>query len=404
MRITRTASPTRRFGGGLLAAAAAVFVALLAPAVSAQWQVFALIERPPVTKQTVSMMERVVGLDPDQMELVDGFLTEAAAEFQRISEIMQTIRDDAQEESQENSDRTVWVDFFAKAEEFLGYREQIVEGFMANAELVVLPDQQTAWERFERRHFRSNTFGEAAAQFGSVAGVTVDIEGVVEDAELPDEAMTMVRPTLDQYASDVDRDLRSLVDAVDENSKARIEAMRKMADGEGWDMELMQKGMDRISELVESVRGTNMRYERQITAALDTETRLRFQRAFNKAAFPSIYKSDAAAGRFSAALQHEDLTEDQRQILTDLQAQYQREADAIRLRLRQEALEDNPVENMNRGWWNGQEEDENDDEEALEELSKRYIDQINNILTPEQREDLGAGDPGNWRNRSFEPR
>lgn len=387
------------------APALAVVLGLLTPAVaSAQWQMFALTDRPPVTERDPQLMQRVVGLDAAQVELVEALQDEAMAEFERIAEIMEGIQEDAREEAQAERDQSVWMDLFGKLREFAEYREEIREDFLENAELVLLPEQQEAWERFERRYFRQYTYQESATQYGSVAGVTVDVEEVVEAADLAPEEVQSVQSVLDQYSREVDRDLRALTEAVERNMEARIEAFRKMRDGEGWDMELMNTGMDRMAELVDSLRETNLRYERQIANQLSPEARREFQRTFNRNAFPRIYRDEVAASRFRTALQRDDLTDEQRQTLSELQAQYEREANAIRDRLRQAALEENPIERMQQGMgrWGGRDEnDDNDDQEALDDLNERYVGQIDATLTPEQREDLRANDPTDWRNRTF---
>jgi len=391
-------------GGRLVALAVALF-AFAAPA-AAQWQMFSLADRPPVTERAVRMMERIVDLDQAQLELVQALQDEAEAEFSRIAEIMDSIQEDARNEAAAERDQSIWFDLFDRLREFVDRREDIREDFIDNAQLVLTADQQDAWERYERRYYRNTLYDESAAQYGSVPGVTVDIEEAVEAAEVDDVQIESLRPLLDQYSRELHAKLRDLERAAEDNMTARMEAMEKMREGGGWDRELMNRGMDRIAELIDAIRDINVRYERQIANQLPQERRVVFQRVYNKAAFPSIYRDDAAAGRFRAALQRDDLSDEQRQTLTDLQEQFLREADAIRARLRAEAMEKNPIEEFaGRGFrFGGREDDQDDDEEALRELNERFVAQIDNVLTPEQREDLGAGDPSNWRNRSFDRR
>jgi uncharacterized protein YukE len=267
----------RRF---LTLAAAAVAIAA-APAANAQWGMFETLEKPPVTSEAPELMDRIVDLDDEQETMAEAFVRDAQSEFERVAAIWKEIREAAQEEARTSRDRTVWFDLFTKAMEFQERREQIRDNFVDNAELVVTADQQEAWERFERRFFRKHLFGEAASQYGSVAGVTVDIEEVAETADLPADAMARLRPILEQYSRDIHRELTALDEAVEVNSNARMEAMKKMAEGEGWDMELMQKGLDRIGELVDEVRETNLSFSRRIANDLPDDARAEFERVFN---------------------------------------------------------------------------------------------------------------------------
>jgi hypothetical protein len=397
-------SRVSRVGFVALSVVAVAAGALAAPAARAQWQMFSLADRPPVTERVTNTMERVVELDEGQVALVASLQQEAEAEFARIAEIMESIQEDAREEGRREQDRTVWIDLFVKLREFVEHRDEVREDFLDNAELVVRPEQQDRWERFERRYFRQSLYNESAAQYGSVPGVTVDIEEVVETAELDEGTVSSLRPMLDQYSRDVNTLLRELDEAADENIEARVEAFRVMTETGQWDREMMEQGMDRIGELVESVRELNIRYERQIAGQLEGEARASFQRVYNKTAFPGIYRDDIAAGRFRTALERDDLTDEQRRTLEDLRASFRREADAIRARLRAEALDENPIEEFARSGFRfgGRDDESDDDEEALRELNARYVDQINNVLTPKQREEMGSGDPTDWRNRSFE--
>jgi hypothetical protein len=155
--------------------------------------------------------------------------------------------------------------------------------------------------------------------------------------------------------------------------------------------------------LVDQVRETNMGFKRRITNELETGAQASFERVFNKTAFPDIYTETAAAARFRAALGREDLTSDQRTTLEQLRAQFEREAGALRSQLVEAALEENPVEELMSWGRRGGDDEEREVREEVEELSARYVDQIENLLTPEQRESLRGADPSDWRNRSFDP-
>ncbi len=388
--------------GGLLVLALALAAG---PTAFGQWGIFQLAEKPPVTSRAPELMERVVGLNAEQASMVEAMQEEALADFERIAEIMESIQEDAEAEGQETDDRMIWVDLFAKAYEFVEAREAIRQEFLSNAELLVRPEQQERWEHFERRFTRQMLYDESITQYGSVAGVTVDIEDVVEATDIDEQGMpSEIQAMLVEYGRELERELVGLKEAADENARARIEAFRKMREeGGGWDMEMMSRGLDQVSERIESVRSINTRFERRIATVLEPELRLEFQRAYNKAAFPEIYRSTPAESRFERVLGSENLTDEQRATVSDLREQYLREADAVRSTLREIALEQNPIERFQMGWWRDNEnEDEEEAKERLDELSQRYVDQVNATLTPEQREELGDRDPSDWRNRRFD--
>lgn len=364
-----------------------------------------MIEKPPVTSEAPKLMERVVGFDDEQVAMASAFQDEALGEFERIAAIWDEIQEAGRAEAQGAGGREVWFDLFKRAMEFQERRAAIRDRFVEDVELLVTAEQQEAWDRFERRFYRKHLFGEAVSQYGSVDGVTVDVEEVAEAAELPDDVLAQVSPILDQYSRDLDRKLRSLESVVEENTRARMEAFDKLAKGEGWDMELMQTGADRMAELIDEIRDANLGAQRRITNELSTEYRDDFERVFNKTAFPSIYTDTSATARFAAALGREDLTAEQRSTIEGLQEQFRREVGAVRARLREAALEENPVDNLMSGGWGRGDDDEDEDKarEQVEELSDRYVQQIDGVLTPDQLLELGADDPTDWRNRSFDP-
>jgi len=395
--------PRARLRHILTIAIAALLAA--APAANAQWGIFRMLEKPPVTSEAPRLMDRIVNLDEEQAVIVTSFQQEAQAEYERVAAIWKEIREDAEQEARTSDDRTVWFELFARARDFEKRRAEIRENFMENASLVITADQQEDFERFERRFFRQHLFGEAVSQYGSVAGVTVDVEDVAESADLSDSARAAIEPTLVQYSRQIHGELVSLKDAADTNAEARMEAFEKMAEGEGWDMELMSRGMDRIASLVEDIRQTNLTYERRIANELSGDDRAEFQRVFNRTAFPGIYTDTAATARFRAALGMEDLSEEQRTTLRELQTQFEREVSTVRQELREAALDENPVENMMRGGWGRGSDDEEEEEarETVNELSERFVQQIDAVLTPDQRQTLGENDPTDWRTRSFDP-
>ncbi len=386
---------------------ALLLLGLLLPAAPAEAQMMGgnwnQMFQPPISTRDADLMQRMVGLDDSQHELVTSFVEDSTRRFQEAAEKMHRMMQAATEEFQESRDPKVWQDMMKKFVGFEERREEIAQDFFEEAKLVLTDEQLERFPRFERRHFRSQNLQiQGPARVDAFA---VDLVVVVEEMERDEATAESMCDLLDGYARESDGELRK-VKKLEEEQRDQWLAIMEDGDWLGQMDEMNALFSDMRDQLVR-VRDVNLRYARQVATRMPTDQqRGDFERSFNRTAYPAIFKDSYVDAAFRTVLESDELNEQERETVLRLRNDFDRAAWLANSRLADAQMQADEKRTMQQMWGQG-----GTPEEVAEatrkksELEESYYGQLRDALRPELRKTLAperAKEENDWRNSDFD--
>jgi hypothetical protein len=172
------------------------------------------------------------------------------------------------------------------------------------------------------------------------------------------------------------------------------------------DMEGMTELFTKGREAAIALRDINRRYARQVEAALPEDLKATFQARVQEASFPRVYRESAADTALAAAKAFPDLTADQRAALDTLSAQHARDAAQANARWAKAQETSEEQASMMQllmgaggpggpaggggggGAGGGGTEDVRAARQTRRDIDSKALDQLNQLLTPEQKAKL----------------
>lgn len=351
-----------------------------------------------VSSREVDTMKSMLGLSGEQDEAVralfEGYQSSSNELVTTARETMDQMREELRADFAEGGG-----DGFRRMgeemEKFRKARKDLETGFFNDVKAVLTEDQLAKWPRVERSHRRESTIGR-----GLMAGERIDVVQLVNDLKLEAVDRAALDPVLDQYETDLDRELAARNDVYD---RAQGQMRELMQSG---DADKMQKIFDDGRAASTRVRDVNRRYARQVEGMLPETARAQFSDAVKRQSFPMIYRPTQAGRAIETASKFSDLSAEQKSSLDSISASYNRELSAINKEMEQ-AWEKREASFSPRDLMGGRGRGgmfgEDDESQALRDrrraLDESTVDKIKAILTPEQVEQLPsrdrAGGPGN---------
>lgn len=394
--MTTTPTTGRSFGSFRCATrslllALAVMLGLLVPATaSAQFRMGMMnLDNPDITSEELNRYAALLGLDESQKEAASAMLDAYLAEFTIVRNEWQRIRDGARQEFRESRDPGVWQELQAVVAEIQERKEKLEQTFLEDYRLLLTPEQDLLWDDLERMRRRERTLPNG----GLVSGETVDLIRVIEDTELSDESREAIEPLLDSYARELDRVL------VERNRVYEAGMSRAMELWQNQDFETMNRLLEDSSEQANRVREVHLRFVRQIEAAMPEGDRGLVEAAFNREAYPQIYRESAAVSAMDMALAFDDLTDDQRQRLQDIKMRHDREVNTLNDRWRtmvDRSEADRSIMDFMGG--GGRDPELRTARQARRDFDLRILNEVRGVLTEEQQARLPAEDARpDWR-------
>lgn len=341
-------------------------------------------QMPEITSRQFDRYAKMLALTDEQKsaakELFEGYRNE----IRQHDDAMRKQRQEMMEKFRENRDPSVFEGMQAEMTKQRDKREATTKAFMNDFKVILTADQEATWPRVERAQRRDQSMAR-----GRLAGENVDLVHVVDEAQLDADTMKKVAPMIEQYETEVDRELTSRNAVFEDSMTKGREAMR---DG---DMEKGQELFAKARDASVKVRDVNRRFARQIADALPPEKKGAFELAVKKASFPQVYRDTAASKQLTAAEKIADLSPEQKTSITELKARYEREIATTNDKLAQ-AIEERQMEanigQMFRGRDNDEEDPVNDLREKRRELGNTTTASLQKLLNEKQREHLPSAD------------
>jgi len=180
------------------------------------------------------------------------------------------------------------------------------------------------------------------------------------------------------------------------------------------DFEKMQEVIERGREASVRVRDVNRKYARQVAGMLPEDLKAKFDDAFKRESFPDVYRESLTQRSVDAALGFADITEDQKNSITTIKSNLERDLKSLNDELAAAIEEGEMTFNIGQGFGNRDRGPSGDLRREKRDLENTSMEALKKVLTPEQIErmpkreegDRGGdrgnnrgGDRGNARNR-----
>lgn len=365
------------------------------------------LEKPTLNERDLESALIGLNLTEDQREavtaLVDGYQEQAEQVAQQSRQArqsaMEAMRDGGPEAAAE-----AWQKTAEDQKKWRTEREKLDASLLSDVQAILMPEQTSKWESVRRQIVRSQSMRQ-----GLLAGERVDVLVLVNKLELTEQDREQLRPVLEQYELDIEREIaardRVTNEAVSSFEPAQLFDPEKRED--------LTKRMEARREASEKVREVNSRFAKQVAALLPEASRVQFERAYNEASFPDVYRTTQAGRALTAAEGFGDLTADQRLAIADLYDSYTQQVERLRPRLEEATLEAeknfsiaNALSGMGPGQRmrgaegrNNQPDPQRELRQERRELDDKALADLKKILSVEQAARLPEPEPGDQMRR-----
>jgi hypothetical protein len=296
------------------------------------------------------------------------------------------------------ADEQMAAEIERELEEWVQRKAQLKDQFFAGVQALLREEQRARWPAFERKLRRDKTMAR-----GQLSGESIDLFRILRSIDLPEEVEQKITPSLEAYDLRLDTALKARNDYLDESEQALSEAMRS------GDQQSMLAVVDQRIAMSRAVRDVNLEFVDAIAAALPEEWRKPFLDEVNTMAFGRVYRANRGERMFEAALELEDLTEETREAIRELQATFLAELAVRNQQLRQTIIAHEPDDIRRRfqrrapqapGAGVARSEDPIQAAyDARREFVDQYITQLEGMLTEEQVRELPGARGAGWDHR-----
>src|SRR5262249_12730482 len=115
---------------------------------------------------------------------------------------VRTKMDDVRSEFRDTQDPTVFAKMQDSMKSFRDARKKMDDGFSNDVKALLTPKQLEVWPTVERSARR-----ESGLRRGLISGERVDLVTLVDDLKPAEDLKTNLKPILEQYEQDLDREL-----------------------------------------------------------------------------------------------------------------------------------------------------------------------------------------------------
>jgi hypothetical protein len=349
---------------------------------------------PAFTSRQLTKYGEMLNLTADQKAAIDTLFEGYSEETRAAAEKMRTKMDDVRSEFRDTQDPSVFTKMQDSMKTFRDARKKMDDGFTNDVKALLTPKQLEVWPTVEQTQRR-----ETGLRRGFISGERVDLVSLVDDLKPSADVKASLKPILDQYAADLDRELVSR-NAFQEKNMDKIGELMRSGDTDAA-QKLIQEGREQSVK----VRDVNRSFAKQIAAALPDDQRAQFNDAFKKASFPDVYRPTQATTALKAAAAFADLTPDQKDSIARLTDTHDHSLATVNEKLAT-AQEDsemkfNIADMRNRFQRGGQGGNQDDPQANLRrdkrDLDRTTMDSLKKILTDDQIAKLPKPDQGNGR-------
>jgi len=369
-----------------IVASVAIASFFVASPTAAQMEYVAEAMRPEYMSRDLIVFAERLNLDDTQEVIVeamfdsyeDDFQTGWAATQERLNRIADELKDKSP-----TSNKEILEPMFNALGDWLEEKRALDDGLLDNVQAILIKEQRQLWPGFNQRLYREKHISR-----GRLSGEAVDLFQVVRDTALSQSAENAIYDNLEEYAAALDVAIRKRDAILRGNPKKFLD---NILSGNTKQPESVVD--DRIRARVE-VRDLNDRYIEIISSGLIGEDSENFRLRGLKRGYPRIYRRTPAQRIFRQAVENEDYADDIKVQIIQLEGSYLQELQTVNHALLQMTRKHEPEVLRNRqlagqvrrdgGTPAKLEDPTRDVYKEREELGKRYIAMLRNLLSPEE--------------------
>ena len=201
-------------------------------------------------------------------------------------------------------------------------KEDLETGVLADLKDLLSKPQEALWPKVEMTRRRETAMRSQLLMMTVAA--KVDLRQVAEryiakHKDTPAAAVASVNAALDDHEAKIDPMFTQIIEMQTNAEKGNDEVREKMGKGDAPDIEKMMAPMRELPVIAQRLRRANLATANVIADALPAEQHDGFLGAYQAAAFPSTFRPMHSEKVLGAALQIDDLRDDQRAKLTEMQ-------------------------------------------------------------------------------------
>lgn len=380
--------PLRR----LLTAAALTTVIGLTGTASAQFGQaagFGEMMSPYFMRRDLMLFAEGLDLDEGQAAIVEtlymDYEDEHEAGRERMFDRINDMREDLDDMDRSQLLDIVFQPFEDRSEEWDKMRER----FLENVKTILSEEQLEQWPAFRRELRRDKELPKG--QFGAE---NIDLFHLVRDLDLPPTERSQLDGILEEYDLSLDRALRTRETHMRESRMAMMHAIRD--EDPSTSVEIHDRQIDARIE----IRDTNLRYGMALADRLSGEEGDELRRTIRMRAYPRIYREPPALRIIRQAIKLDDLSAETLEAVLSLESAYLDELAPMNATLERLLAEYEPQQARYRansfamratGTKQPKPVDPSRDEfKRRQEMGKRYVQQLQDLLTDEQFRSLSG--------------
>jgi hypothetical protein len=333
-----------------------------------------------------------LALDDAQRSIVESLYVDYEQEFNEGLARMRKRLEEMREQFQANDVDQVLRMVFKPIEEWSVEKRAMGDVFLDNVKVVLTPEQQEMWPKFQRFLYREKHLAK-----GRLSGESLNLFQIVNDMGLNPLEMQGVQPTVDEYDIALDAALRARQQAM---ISSQSDMFRSFAEQ---NPTVSLAILERQVQLSVNVRGVNDRYVESLALVMPEAKSAEFKQKALERAYPRVYRPTPVQAIFTAAKELPGLEPTLLEAIVSLEAAFLSELRTMNAQLAVLVRDWEPremrlrAEAFARRMTNAQPEPiEDPTREAFQnrdEMSRRYVRQLQALLTAEQFASL----PGAYR-------
>ncbi len=346
--------------------------------------------QPDYLRRDIVLFQQGLNLDDTQRDIVDALYGDYEQAFEDGLAAMRKRIEDMREQLQNTDVDQVLRIVFKPIEDWSNEKRGLGAQFMENVRVVLTPEQQEQWPKFERFLFR-----EKQLPTGHLSGESLNLFNVVRDMKLTAPETEHIQVTLDEYDVNLDTALKARHDALTSNQS---EMLRSFAEqNSAVSLAILQRQIDKSI----AVRNVNDQYILALADVMPDGRHDEFRMAALERGYPRIYRATPVQSIFKAAKELEGLSSETLASIVALEGQYLAELKTINEELATATRQWEPDEQRLRAEafakrMNGQQPEEIQDRTRdlflrRDDISRNYVRQLKALLTEEQFAQLPGG-------------
>jgi uncharacterized protein (DUF2267 family) len=353
---------------------------------SAQMEYMAEAMRPAYMTRDLVVFSEGLNLDDTQDVIIEAMFDSYDDDFQSgwaaTQERLNRIADEIKKNPPTSSKETLEPVLNALGD-WLEEKRALDEGLLDNVQAILIDDQRQLWPGFNQRLYREKHMSR-----GRLSGESVDLFQIIRDSDLSQSAENAIFDNLEEYAVALDVTIRKRDQILRGNPKKLFDNI--LSGNAKQDDSVVD---DLIRARIE-VRDLNDRYIEILASGLIGEDSENFRARALKRGYPRIYRRTPAQRIFRQAAENENYADDIIVQILQLEESYLQELLTINHELLVMTRKYEPEVHRHRqlagqvrrdgGTPSKLEDPTREVYKSREELGKRYIAMLRDLLSPEE--------------------